>query len=695
MQDSREIDYFGQRILQIVQPLAAGGDRREVLALLAQSIANNFAADGCWVMHYPTPDTVRVAASACFSHRTNAITPQLPDHRPPSAPTPSLWRMPLLPDYQVIAVDTRDEQQINGCLIVATKGVEWYRETKLVLQIVSDYVSTALIEEELYVQAQISEIYPKLYYNLAQAIAENQPTHRLFEIAVSDIVESLQLKRGLAIALKSQNLSIPKHSQLDRSATPTRQELSTTKADLSTVTEGNRSANYHSIDPPAEKLISKQTLRVDATAPVETHQQPANSSTKLEPAPIDPSIETAENLTQVQIVTTIDTRKGNPQSPPPSFFLENSHFCQTALANAPNPTIFNRQDLGTDTDRLIFQPDRLPSIAMIPLMGVTPPGRESTAEIWGWLVLQHNDIRRWHPVELKLLQCQIYQIALARIHRISLQQARSNVANRTSQVQILLQIQTKLLAEARNQMEKLKQANELKDEFINTVSHELRTPLTSMSLAIKMLQQSGIEPARQQQYLNILDEQCQCEIKLVDDLLKLQQLQSKQLDFRTQRISLNQFISEQTTAVVDRWTVSKSLKLALQLPEVSPQVETDVESLQHIIEELLTNAGKFALPKTTVEVSLLGKSTEAIVRVTNLSQPIPDRDLPHLFETFRRGAGTTKQAIAGTGMGLTLVKALVEHLKGEISVTSTPIEQGIAKTCFTVTIPISISFERH
>ena len=73
MQDSREIDYFGQRILQIVQPLAASEDRTQVLSLLAQSVANNFAADGCWVLQYVSPGVVRIAASACVSHRAICI----------------------------------------------------------------------------------------------------------------------------------------------------------------------------------------------------------------------------------------------------------------------------------------------------------------------------------------------------------------------------------------------------------------------------------------------------------------------------------------------------------------------------------------------------------------------------------------------------------------------------------------------
>ena len=684
MQDSREIDYFGQRILQIVQPLAAGGNRRDVLFLLAQSIANNFAADGCWILQYPAPKTVRVAASACFSHRTNAITPKLTNLMPPPAQTPCLWRMPLLPDYQVTIVETRNEQQINGCLIVATKGVEWYRETKLVLQIVSDYVSTALIEEELYLQAQISELYPQLYYSLAQAIAENQPTNRLVEIAVSDIVSALQLKRGLALSIKSQDSS-QKDSLMPLGGRAATEPSTVGEPAVATTNITNRGASHESIDTVTEKLVlSKQLLQFGLADPVKKGEQ--TTAAAPESAPVE---EAAATGTQVQIITTIDRRKGNLPPLPSSFLLENSQFCQKALANAPNPTIFTRQERANETDLAIFQTDRLPSIAMIPLVEAISPPSESDGEIWGWLVLQHDEIRHWHPVELKLLQCQIHQIALAKIHRTSLQQASSNVDNRTSQVQILLQIQTKLLADSRNQMEKLKQANELKDEFINTISHEFRTPLTSMSLAIKMLQQPGIEPTRQQQYLNILDEQCQREIKLVDDLLKLQQLESKQLDFRTQRISLNQFISARAMSTIERWSSSNVLGFSLHLPEISPQIETDAESLQHIIEELLTNAGKFALPKTTVEVSVVVDRTHVKIQVSNLSQPIPSDDLAHLFETFRRGTGTTDRAISGTGMGLTLVKALVEHLKGEVSVTSTPIDATIATTCLTVTIPIS------
>jgi signal transduction histidine kinase len=643
MQDSREIDYFGQRILQIVQPLAA-----------AQSVATNFAADGCWILQYLSPGVFRVAASACVSHRTNSISAQLPAYPMPTAPTPVLWRMPLLPDYQVMVVEIRASKEVIGGLVVATKGVDWYEEAKLVYQVIADFIGVGLLESDLQAQADIAQIYPKLHYRLTQAVVENQQIDKLFEMAVADMVEGLKLNRGLVLTIKP--------SEVKQPAAPT------------------------------EPLVAARVADDDSLE-VSEWDRPLPEQASPAPAPTAPTATKTE--TQIQIVTTIDKRKGNTLSQPlpASFLLEQSQFCQLALANAPNPTIFDGTQPGSKTDRLIFQDDRLPSMVMIPLMGATTSDRQPKQPVWGWLVLQTNRARHWHPAELNLLQCQIYQIALARIQRRALKQARNAVANRTSQVQTSLQLQAKLHDVGRKRMEKLRQANELKDEFISTVSHELRTPLTSMSLAIKMLRQVDVDPARREQYLDILDEQCQREIKLVNDLLKLQQLETRQVEFRPQRISLNQFISEQATLVADRWDDSKALELALYLPQVSPQIDTDADSFKHIVEELLINAGKFAIPNTMVEVLLTVEPEQIIFQIANLSKPISDADLPSLFDRFRRGAGTTQQAIAGTGLGLSLVKSMVEHIQGTIGVTSSVVQESVAKTSFTIAIPTVL--DRH
>ena len=380
------------------------------------------------------------------------------DYTPPTAPTPTLWRLPLPSSYQVMVIETRDLVGVNGCLVVATQGLDWNSDAKAGLEAIGNYVSTILIKEELQLQAQISQVYPQLHHHLSQAIVEDRDLNQLFEIAVSDMVNALHLKRGLVLTLKSSDRSQAKKSK---------------------------------------------SLSGDLT--------PKNSR-------------------QVQIVTTIDLRAGELPALPALFPLESSYFCRTALAAAPTSVVFDRSDRSaTPTDRQIFQDDQLPSMVMIPLMGSAIPTRRAEAALWGWLVLQHDIVRTWHPVELKMLECQIYQIALARIHKQALKQARLAVANRTSQIQTSLQIQAKLHDAGRKRIEQLRQANELKDQFISTISHELRTPLTSMVLAIEMLRQVDVDPMRRQKYLNILDEQCRREIKLVNDFLKLQQLDLKQL----------------------------------------------------------------------------------------------------------------------------------------------------------------------
>jgi signal transduction histidine kinase len=615
-EDPSQLYYFGQRILQIIQPLAVGSDRRQVLASLARSVADNFAADGCWLVHYPSSSTMDVVANYTYNHLTAAWGNALAGKKPPSAPNPIEWRQPLLAGYQVMVVDTYDRQQVNGSLIIATKGVTWYPETKLVLQIVAQYVATALSLAEMNQQAHIAKVYPALYYHLTQAIVDNEDLDTLFRIAVEDMLTALQLQRGMILSLRS------------------------------------------------------------------------NDRDKLDP----------QNI-YVQVVTAIDARTEPIENLPRFFPLVNSEYCRQALTAVPAPTTLDRLKNATDTDRVIFDSTRLSNTAMIPLMGTSNADRDPMSAIWGWLVLQDSQPRRWFPVELDLLRCTIYQIALARIQKQALRQAQNVLANRTAQVQTSLQLQSKLHEAGRKQMEKLRHNNQLKDEFISTISHELRTPLTSMSMAIKMLRQPGIDPDRQQRYLDILEEECQREIKLVNNLLTLQQLESQQLEINPQKIDLNYLINEKVSQVSQNWVEKKQLKIDLDLPETSPHLETDLDTLSRIVEELLTNAGKFALPHTIVQIQTKSDREQTTIQITNLSKPISPEDLPYLFTKFHRAEGTTKQAIAGTGLGLALVKSLVEHLQGNVSVTSDPLEQtseGVeqASTSFTVTIPNVLERDR-
>lgn len=120
-------------------------------------------------------------------------------------------------------------------------------------------------------------------------------------------------------------------------------------------------------------------------------------------------------------------------------------------------------------------------------------------------------------------------------------------------------------------------------------------------------------------------------------------------------------------------------------------METDFDSLQRILQELLANAGKFSAAGNSVVLDLSETGGKIVVTITNFGLGIAAEDLDHIFEKFRRGKGVTDRAIPGTGLGLALVKCLVQHLNGSIEVSSSPSEncenEELWLTCFTLTLP--------
>ncbi|WP_445240961.1 sensor histidine kinase [Microcoleus vaginatus] len=107
--------------------------------------------------------------------------------------------------------------------------------------------------------------------------------------------------------------------------------------------------------------------------------------------------------------------------------------------------------------------------------------------------------------------------------------------------------------------------------------------------------------------------------------------------------------------------------------------------------ELLTNAGKYSASGTAVVLEASEAAGYIVLSISNFGRGISAGDLPHIFDKFRRGTGITDQAIAGTGLGLALVKSLVQHLNGTIDVSSCPAESSEAdnlwRTSFTLTLP--------
>ncbi len=394
----------------------------------------------------------------------------------------------------------------------------------------------------------------------------------------------------------------------------------------------------------------------------------------------------SEWVNDIQVNPSIDIKSNTSGVLNQSFWLNECFLCQQALMNGLEPFIFNFNDDNdpNTTERKsevhsVFNINTLPHGLMFPL--------ENQGTIFGFLLMQSSTNRLWQSEELALLELVSVQVSTAIIQNQTLRQVQNLVEERTAQLQRSLDVQSKLYEKTRQQIDQLRQINKLKDDFIDTISHELRTPLTSMNLAIRMLRTPGISIERKSKYLDILEQQCTQEINLITDLLRLQKLESHQTPLNLQTIVISSKLNDLVQAHTETWS-DKGLTITVNLPEKPLLLQTDADSFDRILHELLSNAGKYADSETNVVLQATQQSDRIIISVTNIGAGILPEDTAHIFDKFRRGHGVTDQAIKGTGLGLALVKSLVQHLNGTIEVESIPIEQSSSsQVCFTLTLP--------
>ena len=381
----------------------------------------------------------------------------------------------------------------------------------------------------------------------------------------------------------------------------------------------------------------------------------------------------------VKIACQWETKTNSITSEGKQFFSFNhSDLCQQAWQNAPEYSCF---EFGTvfpdfDSPNTSLQPQG-EALLMMPLMG-KKSSEKSNAAVLGFLVLQHDSSYCWLQDELDLINWVAVQISTAIVNHQTLSQVQSIVEDRTAQLQWSLDVQAKLSEKMRQHIKQLQKLNQLKDDFMNSMSHELKTPLTSMKMAIMMLRRSEISPQMREKYLDILEQEWNREYGLIKDLLTLQELESGELEYSPQELDLEQTIDNLARSFRDKWQHDKGIALETEISESNLKINTDAESLTNILNELLLNAGKYSAEDTTIKLTVENQTTlkgkKIAIAIANCGAGITPEELPHVFDKFRRGAGVTDRAVPGTGLGLTLVQNLVEHLNGKIHVTSEPVE---------------------
>jgi PAS domain S-box-containing protein len=246
------------------------------------------------------------------------------------------------------------------------------------------------------------------------------------------------------------------------------------------------------------------------------------------------------------------------------------------------------------------------------------------------------------------------------------------------------------LASERVAREDAEASNRIKDEFLATMSHELRTPLNAILGWSSQLRRGICDDKSIERAIATIERNARAQARLIEDLLDVSRIISGKLKLELGRVDMNE-IARAAVDVVRPAADAKGLRLIVEsAPENVAKLVGDADRLQQVMWNLLSNAVKFTPSKGTVSVRVerFESTARFIVRDTGLG--IPREHLPFIFERFRQVDSSTTRRFGGLGLGLAIVRHLVEMHGGAVAVESSGL--GLGST-FTVRLPIRALFE--
>ena len=241
-----------------------------------------------------------------------------------------------------------------------------------------------------------------------------------------------------------------------------------------------------------------------------------------------------------------------------------------------------------------------------------------------------------------------------------------------------------LRSERQKTEETLRAANRRKDEFLAMLSHELRNPLSTIRNAVSVLRCSRTESPRIERLHDMIDRQSEQLARMVDDLLDVGRISQGKLILRKERVELGPVVSravETSRPLID----AGGHTLSIKMPAAPVTLEGDLGRLSQVLSNLLNNAAKYTERCGSIRLSADVEGDEVTLRVEDNGMGIAPEVLPHVFDLFTQSSRAIDRAQGGLGIGLTLVRTLVEMHGGRVSARSGGPGQGAE---FTVRLPI-------
>jgi PAS domain S-box-containing protein len=242
-----------------------------------------------------------------------------------------------------------------------------------------------------------------------------------------------------------------------------------------------------------------------------------------------------------------------------------------------------------------------------------------------------------------------------------------------------------LLADTQAARAEAERANRLKDEFLATLSHELRTPLTAIVGWSEMLGNPRLNPVTAQRAVEVIRRNARMQVQMIDDLLDVSRIVAGKLRMTVQPVDLGTVIIAAVEGLRPA-AEAKEIRFQLQLDSPPGQVSGDPDRLQQVAWNLVSNAVKFTPKGGRVLVRLERVESQVEVAVSDTGCGIAPEFLPHVFDRFRQADATTTRVYGGLGLGLAIVRQLVELHGGTVRVESAGEGQG---STFTVSLPLA------
>jgi len=248
---------------------------------------------------------------------------------------------------------------------------------------------------------------------------------------------------------------------------------------------------------------------------------------------------------------------------------------------------------------------------------------------------------------------------------------------------------TRLLRRARIRVKALATANRRKDEFLATLSHELRSPLASIQNAVHLLtSQAGEIPARQRAEA-LIERQVRRMTRLVDDLLDVSRISHGRLRLQRERIDLRVVVSN-AIETLQSDIKERNHRLAVALPDAPVWLQADPWRLEQVFVNLVANASKYTDAGGELAAWMHTRDGQVMVRIRDSGIGIAPDSLPHIFDLFRQTDEAAARSRSGLGIGLALVRNLVESHGGSVTAASAGLGKGSE---FTVRLPRSVETE--